>query len=203
MLQPHVNYPIRPGTARVLPDLPDLPSIYASGPLPPRIVAGAAGLVLLLAGSRVYRIAVVLPGLLLGLGAGVVIAGALALPPMVTVAVAAVGGLVGAVLAGTIERFAVVVAGVLAGLGAAQVGWPLAASGAPPWWLWPVAALVGAALFPFLWRAALVPLTAWIGAVVVVDVAGVQPHPLVIAGVMLVGVVAQVAVGRKRAETED
>ncbi|MDP2314743.1 MAG: hypothetical protein Q8P41_17700 [Pseudomonadota bacterium] len=178
------------------PGLPDLPSIYAAGPLAPRIVAGAAGLVLLLAGSRLYWIAVVLPGLLLGLGGGVLIAHLLGLAPMVTVGVAVVGGLVGALVARAVERLAIAIAGVIAGLGAAQLGWPLAAATAPPWWIWPLAAVAGAVLFPFVWRAALVPLTAFIGAVVLVDVAGVVADPLVVGGLTAVGIVVQLALGR-------
>ncbi|MDP2309302.1 MAG: hypothetical protein Q8P18_24990 [Pseudomonadota bacterium] len=186
----------------MLPDLPDLPSIYAAGPLAPRVIAGVAGLLLLLAGRRLYRAAIVLPGLLLGLGAGIVAGGLLGAVPMVVAGLAIAGGVIGALLAAYAERLAVVIAGVLAGLGALQVGWPLAASGAPSWWAWPLAAIVGAAVFPFVWRAALVPLTAWIGAVVLVDVAGLPPSPLAVGGLALFGVIVQLASGRKRQPEE-
>jgi hypothetical protein len=197
----------------LLPDLPDLPSIYAAGPLAPRVIAGVAGLLLLLAGRRLYRIAIVLPGLVLGLTAGLVLGGALDLPDNVVAVVAVVCGAVGALLAGYVERIALVLAGVLAGLGAIQAGWPLAAAAAasvptsmpavPPWWAWPAGAVVGALLFPLLWRVAIVALTAWIGAVVLVDVAGFPADPLVVGGLAVFGMLVQTVSGRPAQKKEE
>jgi hypothetical protein len=178
-----------------MPDLADLPSLTGGSPVVLRFLTGAAGAVLLLAGARLYRVAVVLPGLLLGLGAGIAIANVLALAPMVAAGVAVVAGLAGAVAAHLVERFAVVVAGVIGGLGAAQVAWPLVAS-APPWWMWPLAAAAGGLVFPLIWKVALVPLTAWIGAVVLIDAAGLPPSPLYVGGLAVVGVIVQASLGR-------
>lgn len=188
--------------------LSDLPSIYAAGPLPPRVIAGLAGALLLLFGRRLYRIAIVLSGLLFGLGAGIVMGGLLSLAPMVVAGLAVAGGLVGGLVAWHAERLAVAITGVLAALWAVQVGWPivstaLSAVGAPPWWAWPAASVVGGLAFPFVWRAALVPLTAWIGAVVLIDVAGVSVDPLVVGGLTMIGVVVQVTTGRQRAPAKE
>ena len=46
----------------------ELQAWFAHAPAVPRVLAGVAGLLLLLAGGRVYRLAVLLPGLVLGLG---------------------------------------------------------------------------------------------------------------------------------------
>ncbi len=193
----------------MLPDLPDLPSIYAAGPLAPRVIAGVAGLLLLLAGRRLYRLAIVLPGLVLGLTAGIVLGGALDLPQMVTGLLALACGAVGALLAGFVERTALVLAGVLAGLGAIQAGWPATAllstsvPAVPPWWAWPAGAVVGALLFPMLWRVAIVALTAWIGAVVLVDVAGFAADPLVVGGLAVFGMIVQTVSGRPPQKKEE
>lgn len=184
----------------MLPDLPDPHLVFSLGPAPARLVAGIGGLVLLVAGSRVYRLAVVLPGLLVGLAAGVLAGGALSLAPGAVAILAAVGALAGGLAAHLVERFAIVIAGVLGGLGGAHVAWPLLAGGAAPWWLWPAAAMAGAVVFPVLWKVALVPLTAWLGAVVLVDAIGVPVHPLVVPGVAIVGMFVQWAGGRKKDE---
>lgn len=187
----------------MLPDWPDPTTIFALGPVPARLFAGAAGLVLLFAGSRAYRAAVVLPGLLLGAGAALAVGSALGLAPGPLAGVAIGAGLVGALVAHLLERLAVRIAGVVGALGAVPVLWPLATSGAAPWWVWPVAAVLGGLLAPFVWSAALVPVTAFIGAVVTLDAAGVALHPLVVGGVALVGVVAQVSGGGKRKKGDE
>ncbi len=196
----------------MLPDWPDTHALFTTGPVPARLVAGLAGVVLLLAGTRAWRAAVALPGLLLGLGVALLVGTALALEPGPLAVLAAVLGLGGTLAALLVERLAVRVAGVLAGLGAAQVGWPLIASalspgpGAPghaPWWIWPAAALVGGLLAPLAWRVALAPITAWIGAVVLVDATGAPPHPLLVAGLAAVGTLVQWASGRKPRDDEE
>jgi uncharacterized membrane protein len=179
-----------------MPDLADLPSLTAGSPVALRLLTGAAGAVLLVAGARLYRVAVVLPGFLLGVGLGAGVAQLLTLDPMVGAGVALVAGLIGAVAAHLVERFAVVIAGVIGGLGAAQVVDPLVAAGGPPWWVWPVAAVTGGLVFPLIWKAALLPLTAWIGAVVLIDAAGLPPSPLYVGGLAVVGLIVQASVGR-------
>jgi hypothetical protein len=181
----------------------DLSNLFAQAPVPPRVLAGIAGGLLLFAGGRVYKLAVVLPGLLLGLGAGVLGGSALGLAVPVVAVLAIVGGLFGALLCHFVERFAIGVAGVLAGLGAANAAWPLLSTHPAPWYLWPIAALVGLGLFPFIWRLALVPLTALIGAVVVLDAAGAPPNPLYIGGLALLGIVAQLAMGARGKAARD
>lgn len=156
--------------------------------LAPRAIIGVAGLLLLLAGSRVWRVAVVAPGIIGGAAGGGWIGARLALPPAWIAGLSAVGALLGALLAALVERAAMVVAGILGGIGAVAAAERLIAL---PWWAWPLGALVGALTFPAVWRGALVPLTAWIGAVALGHTFG-HAEPWVVLPLMAVGVFAQV-----------
>ncbi len=175
----------------------DLAAFFAAAPVPPRVLAGAAGLLLLCVGGRLYRLAVILPGLLLGLGGGLLLANLISGTTPVIVGLAILGGVGGGLLAHFLERFAVVGAGVIAGLAGADIAWPLVSATPPAWYLWPLAALVGGALMPLIWKAALVPLTAGIGAYVLVDVAGYPRTPVTVGALAAVGLIIQVVIARR------
>jgi hypothetical protein len=127
----------------------------------------------------------------------------IALAPMPTVIVAGVAGLAGAILVKMIEKAALRVVGLVAGVAALQVGAPLLGAH-PAWWGWLVAAGVGALLMPLLWRVALAPITAAIGATVVADASGHAGNPWIIGGIAVVGTLVQWGLfrGRKKDEEE-
>lgn len=187
----------------MVPDWFDPHAIFTLAPIPARTFAGVAGLVLLLAGSRAYRAAVVLPGLLLGAGLALAVGALLNLEAGPLSVAAVVAGIAGGLAAHFVEQFAVRVIGLVGAIGAVQVLGPIVLTGGTPWWAWPVAALLGGLLAPMLWKIALVPITAWIGAVVVVDAAGFPHHPLLVPGVAVAGVIVQLAAGRKSSSSDD
>lgn len=153
----------------------------------PRAIIGVAGLLLLLAGSRLWRVAVVAPGIVGGAAGGGWLGARLALPPGWIAALSAVGALIGGVVAMLVERLAMGLAGVLGGLGAVAVAERFLAV---PWWAWPIGAVLGALVFPAVWRGALVPITAWLGAVCLGQASG-YAEPWVVLPLAVLGVFIQ------------
>ncbi len=172
-----------------------LPSLQGLEPL--RIAAGALSVGLLLRGASIYRLAVVAPGILAGLLAGLTLAREFGLAPSTTLAFAACGGVAGALLAWLVERVAVMTAGVLVGLAVATMLVPLVVAH-PPWWVVPAGGMAGALVGPMLYRAALPLVTSLVGAFGLAWAAGWAPTPVVIGGLFAAGVVIQFATGGER-----
>lgn len=167
--------------------------------LDPRILVGALGLTLLVLGSRVYRIAVVTPGVLAGLWvAGQVTTGASS-----TVQYAAmIGlGLAGGILAFLLERFAVAVAGALIGGGLGDALGPLLLGDQMHWSVPAVAAIVGFLAVPYLYERLLPLLTAVLGALALAWAAGREQDLIFIALVAAAGLVLQLLL--RRGERKD
>lgn len=142
--------------------MPLLPS-PEHAPVLARIAAGLLGLLLLLRGARLYRLAVVAPGVLAGAALAVAGAGALGLGPVPTVVAVVVVAIVAGGLCALVEKLAVALAGVVVGVGVAQAVAPLVVA-SPPWWAAVLGGLVGLVAFPALWRAVLPLITAALGA---------------------------------------
>ena len=161
-----------------------------------RIVAGLVGATLALAGARFYKLAVMAPGLLLGVVVG------LALPDSVNdpiKAIAAVAVAVfGALVCRFVERAAVASFGAVLSGGAVYTAWPFVMSGETPWWVALVGALVGVFLFPRAFRALLKPLTACLGALSLAWALAMQDNLLVVGGIAALGTLVQFGLSRKR-----
>jgi hypothetical protein len=181
-----------------MPSLPSIPSPTALGP-ELRIGVGLVAAVLLLQGARFYRVAVVAPGLLGGLAGGLALSRELGLARDATLVISGVLAVAGGVICHLGERLAVVVAGMLGGVAATVALEPLVAGGLP-WWAPIAGATVGGVLGPFLHRAALPILTAVVGAPAVAWAAQWPMSPVVIGGLVALGVVVQWMTGGSRPE---
>ena len=161
-----------------------------------RGVAGVVGGLLLLAGARLYPLAIMAPGLLAGLALGLV------LPPEVDTPIRIVAALVvavvGALLCRFVERVAVAGFGAVVTAGVGHLGYPLAMGEPSPIWVAPAAALVGLLLFPRAFKLLLIPLTALLGAMSVSVALGVQENLLAVGGLAAAGVVAQLLLRKKK-----
>jgi hypothetical protein len=182
-------------------------SAFAS-PAVVRLLVGAAGGVLLLAGARVYRSAIGLAAF--GAGAIVTLALMLALgeaipelrQPTVVGVGSLVGGGLGIVLGRLAHRLALAAVGGLAGatLGVAlyaAIGPLLGADGATPWWILLIGAVVGALTMPAIFASLLKLVTPAVGAVLVAWALGMPSHALLLLGLWCLGVAVQLASGRR------
>ncbi|MFZ5480063.1 MAG: hypothetical protein ACOZNI_25080, partial [Myxococcota bacterium] len=135
------------------------------------------------------RLAVVAPGVIAGVGGGVLLARALELGGAGMAAAALSLAVVGGVVCHLTEKAAVVIAGVVGG---ALAGDALSAHALAPL----VGAGVGALLFPALYRRALVVVTSLLGAVTLVAAVGTEHEPVAVVGVAIAGALVQFAWGR-------
>jgi hypothetical protein len=168
------------------------------------VVTVGLGALLLLFGRRLYFLLLGVVGFVLGLWASTsppVEALGLDVGPEVRIAIALGLGAIAAGLAFVLHRVVLgavgLAAGGLGGLWLAQV----TSGGLDGWsWLWPVGgALFGALLLPGLYRAALVVLSAWVGAALVVQSLPLEgpAAALVAVGLLCAGVLFQAASGRR------
>lgn len=169
-----------------MPAAETLASFFSTGPVPMRVVVGAAGLVLAFAGAKLYEVAVVLPGLLLGVTLGVGAGQLFGLAPLPTLLAAAIAGGVGGILAKMFERGALRLVGFVAGLAGLQLAVVYLAA-QPAWWAWLLVAGLGALLMPYVWKLVLAPVTGLLGAALVADAAGFPGNPWLVLGVGVVG----------------
>ena len=169
---------------------------------PERVVIGLLAAVLLLAGARAYRVAVVLPGVLLGLLGGAVLAPVLPVPPGTGWMVVAGAGMLGGVAAWAVERAVVLAAGAMVGLVAGVLAMPLLVA-FTPWWAPLAGAVAGALLGPWMFRKALVVVTSALGALALCWAAGWVPGPWNAGVACAVGVLVQSAAGRRAAARGD
>ena len=166
-----------------------------------RLVVGAIGVLLLLAGARLYRLAIIAPGFLLGVFLarwgldeyGRRVDELMQLGAMVG------AGAIGALLSWRIEQLAVRLGGSV--LVAATTHallpmfWPRA-----PWFAAPAAGFVGLLLFPSLYRRLLPLITAGLGAIALAWVADRPQDLLMIAGLTVLGAAIQLAAGGKKGD---
>jgi hypothetical protein len=153
-----------------------------------RWVVLAVGLILVIFGSRTYKLLLVAPGLV----AGVLLAIEYAPvgDPMTKTGIAIGAGIAGAVLMLMVEKIA------LSSVGAAVLGGLTMAIGPQfvkevPWYAATIAGLVGAMIFPAIYRRSLRIVTPILGALAV-GFALERPEDLILLGTLsLVGIVLQ------------
>jgi hypothetical protein len=163
-----------------------------------RLWAGILGGLLWVAGARLYRVAVMAPGFLLG-----IFLAAIALEEygrkvdeVVRMGIIVATGAVGAFVSSRIEQLAVRLCGSL--LVAATTHailpmvWPKA-----PWFAAPAAGFLGLLLFPALYSRMLPLITAAFGAVALAWAASQQTNLLLICGLTVLGAAIQLGTGGK------
>ena len=179
--------------------IPTLLALASDG----RLLAGAMGVLLMLVGARIYTLAVMAPGFLLG-----VFGTALALDEfgrkldeLARLGILVAAGGIGAFVSTRIEQLAVRLCGSL--LVAATtyavlpMVWPKA-----PWYAAPAAGFVGLLLFPSLYRRLLPLVTSAVGAVAIAWAASAETNLLLISGLTVLGAAIQLGTGGKSRSAE-
>lgn len=174
-----------------------------STPLGLRGAVALTGGLLLVAGARLYRLAIVAPGIV----GGVLLASWAPLSPdpliqaLAYVVLAGVGGLACHFL----ERLAIHAIGALVVAACANAAWPLVTGDPTPWWAPAGGALVGLFLFPPVFRSLVHWVTALLGAAIVAWAAGWSGSLPIILGLALVGGGIQYATrsGRRRSRARE
>lgn len=187
------------GAMDMLRDLLD--EVQRQGPrllLDPRLSLGLLGLLMLVAGKRLYPLAIVAPGLAAGVLLGLQLTAGQS--DLVRGLGCAGLALVLALLLRSVERLAVAAAGAFVAVGLATALAPLVLPGQPQWPAQLAGGLLGLLLFPRIYERLLVVLTPAIGALCLAWAAGRHQDLLLVVGLTLVGVVVQLAVGGKGAK---
>jgi hypothetical protein len=169
-------------------------------------ITGLSGGLLLLAGGRLYKLAVIAPGLAGGVAGALWIGEYASLAPQVVAVAALVLAIAGAVLCRMLERMAVAAIGVIAAAGVTQLAWPIVAEGAAaPWWGVLLGGAVGLLLFPGIFRSLIRWITALVGALMVAWSIGYQENVWVVGGLFLAGCIVQAASGaaKKRKKKDE
>lgn len=168
-----------------------------------RLLAGIIGVLMLVAGARVYRVAVMAPGFLLG-----VFAAAWALDEygrrveeLVRMGILVAVGAVGAFVSSRIEQLAVRLCGSLLVAATTHAILPLVWPKAP-WFAAPAAGFIGLLLFPALYRRLLPLITAAVGAVAIAWAASMQTNLLLISGLTVLGAAVQLGTGRGKKKAD-
>ena len=169
-----------------------------------RLVAGFIGIVLVLAGARLYRLAIVAPGFLLGLflakwgfdeyGRRV--------DELVRLGVMVGAGAIGALLSWRIEQLAVRLGGGLLVAATTHALLPMIWH-KPPEYAAPAAGFIGLLLFPALYRRMLPLLTSAMGAIALAWAADDSKNLLMIAGITILGSAIQLASGSKGSQKRE
>ena len=169
-----------------------------------RLLAGAMGIVLLVVGARIYTLAVMAPGFLLGIFG---MAMALEeygrkLDDLVRLGILVVAGGIGAFISTRIEQLAVRLCGSLLVAATAHailpMVWPKA-----PWFAAPAAGFIGLLLFPALYKRMLPLLTSAIGAIAIAWAASAETNLLLISGLTVLGAAIQLGSGVRSRKADD
>lgn len=168
-----------------------------------RLLAGILGVLLLVAGARLYRMAVMAPGFLLG-----VFAAAWALDEygrrvdeLMRMGILVAVGAVGAFVSSRIEQLAVRLCGSLLVAATTHAVLPLVWPKAP-WFAAPAAGFMGLLLFPALYKRLLPLITAAVGAIAIAWAADRPTQLLLICGLTVVGAAIQLGSGKSKAKPE-
>ncbi|MBL8617190.1 MAG: hypothetical protein JNM72_16390 [Deltaproteobacteria bacterium] len=150
----------------------------------PRALAGLLGLLLLIAGSRFYRVAIIAPGFLAGVAlADHFLSGLGGALPLIFALLLGAGGALACHVA---ERVAVRLVGAVIVSGVVHAVAPLLFQRETPWWWAPVAGAVGLLLFPRLYERLLPLIGAVLGAICVAWAAG-KPQEVGLIGALAAG----------------
>ena len=170
----------------------------AEGALGPPWLWVVAGVLLLLLGRRLYTALLGLVGFFVVYG---VPEDVLALPDDMRLPVAVGVGVLAALLAFIVRKFAVALAGALLGAGGAL--WAIGVSGVewdPLWWIAvAVAAALGAWLLRVVFDTALIVVSSFVGALLIVAAIGLEGTPAHVAVAVLIVVGVAFQMGRRRA----
>jgi len=173
----------------------------------PTWLTGLSGGLLLVAGGRLYTLAVVAPGIIGGVAGALWIGETAGLAGSVVAVAAVVLAVAGAVLCRMLERLAVAAVGVIATAGITQLAWPLVMDGQiAPWWGVLLGGAVGLLLFPGVFRSLIRWITALVGALMVAWSVGYHDNVYVVGGLFLAGCIVQAASGKgkkKKDKDED
>ncbi len=164
-------------------------------------ITGLSGGLLLLAGGRLYKLAILAPGILGGVAAAMMLPASLG--PVVIAIAAVVLAAAGALICHLLERVAVHVIGAIAVAGVVQLAWPLAVGQPTPWWGMVVAAALGLLLFPSVFRGLIKWITALLGALMLAWSIGEPENLWVVGGLFLGGCIVQGATGKRKPRKED
>ena len=180
--------------------IPELPATWQAWlATTPTWITGLSGGLLLLAGGRLYKLAVVALGIAGGVAGALWIGETAGLAGSVVAIAAVVLAVAGAVLCRMLERVAVAAIGVIATAGITQLAWPLVMDGQiAPWWGLLLGGAVGLLLFPSVFRSLIRWITALLGALMVAWSLGYQDNAYVVGGLLVLGCIVQAASGKGR-----
>ena len=174
--------------------------LVTNTPLVGRLLIGAAALALLLAGAKLYRMALVAPGILLGVFV------ASSLPATWTFGSKLIVGILVSLLSGLllffIEKVGVRVAGATIAGWLVWVLWPVVLTVQAPWWALAGAALVGLIAFPAIFPTAVRWITSALGALLGAWALNYPTNPLIILGLAAAGVMVQSLTARHGSDEE-
>lgn len=155
----------------------------------PHLWVGVVGIALAVLGSRLYRLAIIGPGVALGAAAGLEVASATGFEHQLVAACCL--GVLGGLGFYLLERVAIALSGAFVVGGLANVGAALYLGQTPEWYVPAAGAVVGVFLFPSLYKRLLPVVTAILGGLCV-SWAVHQPEDLrVVGAVALLGLVGQ------------
>ncbi len=177
-------------------DLPTPPDPFQALLMGGRLPALLVGIVLLGWGERLYRVLVVAPGVLAGVYLAAWLRGLFHLDTTGAIIATLVLAGAGALACHFVEGVAVRSAGAGLFAALAWLGTPLVHAGPVPWWAPVVAAVLGGVVFPMLYRVALRPLTALVGAWSVAWAVQRPDQVWLIGGLALAGTALQFALAR-------
>jgi hypothetical protein len=163
-----------------------------------RFIAIGAGLVLLVAGWKIYRLVVALPGFLIGAALGVWIGHQVSGDLTFALIGFAVGGLIGVWLARVVHDIALFVVGAVGGVYVMQNVWGYLSELTPSTWVLVLGAILGGGLLLALSRHWMVFLSSVIGAMMFVW--GVQVDIAWILVAFVFGLVMQYGISRALGE---
>ena len=155
----------------------------------PVFVMGVVGGALLVAGSRLYRLALIAPGLAAGLLLGLEITTGAS--PEIRLVAALCLGIVGAGVLLLVERLAIALGGAFLVGGLANAITPLVLPGQDAWYVPVAGAVLGLMIFPKMFRSMLFLFTALGGALCIAWATGHPQDLPLIGGLWLVGTVIQ------------
>lgn len=172
------------------------PSQWGFGWVDPRTACVVVGVLLLFAGSRLYRLMLVGPGFV----GGVLLAHhyAPAGTDLMKMGIILVAGLLGALVLHLMEQTAQRIVGVALAVGVSTALAPEIFGGKPPWYLHYVVGAVGAVGFPIVYERVLPLLTALLGSLALAWSIG-REHDIWMIGILtFLGTAVQVMIAGRR-----
>ena len=167
--------------------------------LTPEVAMLIIGILLLVIGSRVYRLIIISPGFVCGaLISKNFISGSSEVQLIATLVL----GIVGAILLTSIERLAISIVGALLFGGVVFAVGPLI-MGTVAWFIPVLAALVGSFVFPLIYKKVLPISTSLLGALSVAWALEMSSDTRIIVGLWVVGLVFQLLIGGKLKDKAD